>query len=77
MAKLTSYQINTLKDLRDGAIMLRGEFDSYFWQESNKRCSAVARNLASKGFIRNVYLNRSRDLVELTEKGLELATGHE
>lgn len=72
MAKLTQYQIDTLVALHDGAVMLRGELDSYFWQDSNKRCSVVARNLAAKGLIRNVYINHSRDLVKLTDKGLEL-----
>lgn len=50
--------------------MLRGPFDKYWWQDSDKLCSVVARRLRSKGYIRTVYLNSARDKVEITKAGL-------
>ncbi|EQB4319514.1 hypothetical protein ACYJ2I_004067 [Enterobacter hormaechei] len=69
MAKLTDYQINTLRAIHEGKVMLRGRFDRYWWSESDTLCSAVAKRLKSKGLIKTVYLNSVRDKVELTEAG--------
>lgn len=69
MAKLTDYQVNTLRAINEGKVMLRGRFDRYWWNDSDTLCSAVARRLKSKGLITTVYLNSVRDKVELTESG--------
>jgi len=69
MAKLTNYQINTLRAISEGELMLRGRFDRYFWNATDTLCSAVARRLRSKGLIKVVYLNSIRDKVELTDAG--------
>lgn len=72
MAKLTPYQLNTLRALKEGNVMLRGRFDKYWWQDSDTLCSAVARRLKSKGLIKTVYLNSVRDKVELTDAGRQI-----
>ncbi|HFK4116311.1 TPA: hypothetical protein ACG1U5_004862 [Klebsiella aerogenes] len=69
MAKLTDYQLNTLRAISEGQVMLRGRFDRYWWESTDTLCSAVARSLKSKGLIKTVYLNSARDKVELTEAG--------
>lgn len=69
MAKLTDYQLNTLRAISEGQVMLRGRFDRYWWESTDTLCSAVARRLKSKGLIKTVYLNSARDKVELTEDG--------
>lgn len=73
--KLTKYQRRTLQAIRAGNIMLRGQYDRYFWNDSDQLCSAVARRLKSKGLIRTVYLNAVRDKVELTPAGLQAIAG--
>ncbi|MCJ7341785.1 hypothetical protein LPQ20_20825 [Klebsiella pneumoniae] len=69
MAKLTDHQINTLRAIHEGKVMLRGKFERYWWNDSDTLCTAVARRLKSKGLIKAVYLNSVRDKVELTEAG--------
>lgn len=69
MARITKYQLKTLKSIESGDVMLRGPFDRYWWQSSDKLCSVVGRRLRSKGFIRAVYLNSVRDKIELTNAG--------
>ena len=69
MAKLTKYQLNTLRAISEGGTMLRGKFDRYWWQDSDVLCSAVARRLKARGLIKTIYLNPVRDIVQLTESG--------
>lgn len=70
MARLTDYQRNTLLAINEGQVMLRGQFDRYWWESTDTLCSAVARRLKSKGLIKTVYLNSIRDRVELTAAGI-------
>lgn len=70
MARLTDYQRNTLRAISEGQVMLRGQFDRYWWESTDTLCSAVARRLKSKGLIKTVYLNSIRDRVELTAAGI-------
>ncbi|EAY5145612.1 hypothetical protein FE298_10645 [Salmonella enterica subsp. salamae serovar 47:z:e,n,x,z15] len=77
MAKLTDYQVNTLRAINEGKVMLRGKFDHYWWSDSDTLCSVVARRLKSKGLIKTVYLNSVRDKVELTEAGRQAVSKKE
>ncbi|EGT0627448.1 hypothetical protein [Citrobacter freundii] len=69
MAKLTEYQLSTLCDIQDGKVMLRGRIDRYWWADTGKLCSPVARGLMLKGLIQTVYVNSTREKVEITEAG--------
>ncbi|MCO7330333.1 hypothetical protein NH672_25135 [Klebsiella pneumoniae] len=75
MEKLTDYQLNTLRAISEGQVMLRGRFDRYWWESTDTLCSAVARRLKSKGLIKTVYLNPVRDRVELTAAGFQTIEG--
>lgn len=77
MAKLTDYQLNTLRAISEGKVMLRGKFDRYWWESTDTLCSAVARRLKSKGLIKTVFLNSVRDRVELTAAGAQVLEGEQ
>lgn len=72
MAKITERQINTLKSISNGEVLLRGKFDRYWWEGSDLLCTAVARNLRKKGLIKCVYLNRVRSVIKLTDAGISV-----
>ncbi|WP_199143235.1 hypothetical protein [Citrobacter braakii] len=69
MDRLTEYQLSILRDILEGKVMLRGRLDRYWWTDTGKLCSPVARGLMLKGLLQTVYVNSTRDKVEITEAG--------